>query len=233
MDAPGRCGCVRLDGRPAGPQGAADDLHPVVFHLQLHRRFLADLHIPAGVPHPAGHRHGCRVAGRRGAGDGDLADPVARPDVGIAAEFLGAGLSDFGSALRDDLRLHRLAQACCGSGVLPALAVVWIRFYVKEPEVWVENQRLQNAQSAQVRAPLLAIFRRKITLEHDHGLHVDVERLRDLLRHIRPVRDLPAKGPEDVGGGGRLAFGVGRTSRPSSRRSSGARLPTGSVAVGR
>ena len=47
-------------------------------------------------------------------------------------------------------------------GVLPALAVVWIRFYVKEPAVWVENQRLQRDQSAQVRAPLLAIFRRKI-----------------------------------------------------------------------
>jgi MFS transporter, SHS family, lactate transporter len=29
-------------------------------------------------------------------------------------------------------------------GVLPALAVVWIRFYVKEPEVWVENPKLQK-----------------------------------------------------------------------------------------
>jgi SHS family lactate transporter-like MFS transporter len=47
-------------------------------------------------------------------------------------------------------------------GVLPALAVVWIRFYVKEPEVWVENQRLQEQQSARMRAPLLAIFRRQI-----------------------------------------------------------------------
>jgi MFS transporter, SHS family, lactate transporter len=47
-------------------------------------------------------------------------------------------------------------------GVLPALAVVWIRFYVKEPEVWVENQRLQKDQSAEVRAPLLAIFQRKV-----------------------------------------------------------------------
>jgi MFS transporter, SHS family, lactate transporter len=47
-------------------------------------------------------------------------------------------------------------------GVLPALVVVWIRFYVKEPAVWVENQRLQKDQSAQVRAPLLAIFRRKV-----------------------------------------------------------------------
>src|SRR5690348_2016036 len=47
-------------------------------------------------------------------------------------------------------------------GVLPALAVVWIRFYVKEPEVWVENQRLQQHHSAHMRAPLLALFGRKI-----------------------------------------------------------------------
>jgi MFS transporter, SHS family, lactate transporter len=45
-------------------------------------------------------------------------------------------------------------------GVLPALAVVWIRVYVKEPEIWVENQKQQKAKNAQVRAPLLAIFRR-------------------------------------------------------------------------
>jgi MFS family permease len=47
-------------------------------------------------------------------------------------------------------------------GVLPALAVVWIRFYVKEPEIWVENQRLQKVQSAVMKAPLFAIFRRKM-----------------------------------------------------------------------
>jgi SHS family lactate transporter-like MFS transporter len=45
-------------------------------------------------------------------------------------------------------------------GVLPALAVVWIRIYVKEPEVWVENQKNQKAQKAEMRAPLFAIFRR-------------------------------------------------------------------------
>jgi SHS family lactate transporter-like MFS transporter len=44
-------------------------------------------------------------------------------------------------------------------GVLPALAVVWIRFYVKEPEVWLENRRLQREQNKEVRAPLLDIFR--------------------------------------------------------------------------
>jgi SHS family lactate transporter-like MFS transporter len=49
-------------------------------------------------------------------------------------------------------------------GVLPALAVVWIRFYVKEPEVWVENQNKQREQNAQMRAPLIAIFRRDMIL---------------------------------------------------------------------
>jgi len=45
-------------------------------------------------------------------------------------------------------------------GVLPALACVWIRFYVKEPEVWSENQRIQAATRQEVRLPLLAIFKR-------------------------------------------------------------------------
>jgi len=47
-------------------------------------------------------------------------------------------------------------------GVLPALVVVWIRFYVKEPEIWVENQRQQKEQSAEIRAPLIAIFKRQL-----------------------------------------------------------------------
>jgi SHS family lactate transporter-like MFS transporter len=45
-------------------------------------------------------------------------------------------------------------------GVLPALAVVWIRIYVKEPEIWLENQKNQQRQNAHVRAPLFAIFQR-------------------------------------------------------------------------
>jgi SHS family lactate transporter-like MFS transporter len=47
-------------------------------------------------------------------------------------------------------------------GVLPALAVVWIRLYVKEPEVWIENQRQQKANNAQVKVPLAAIFRKGV-----------------------------------------------------------------------
>src|SRR5712664_4544543 len=47
-------------------------------------------------------------------------------------------------------------------GVLPALAVVWIRIYVKEPKVWVENRRIQREQKQEVRTPLLDIFRRRL-----------------------------------------------------------------------
>ena len=47
-------------------------------------------------------------------------------------------------------------------GIAPALAIVYIRFYVKEPQVWIENQRLQRAQQRVMKAPLVAIFRRGI-----------------------------------------------------------------------
>ena len=47
-------------------------------------------------------------------------------------------------------------------GVLPALAVVWIRTYIKEPEVWIENRRLQREQNKETRAPLFDIFRLKV-----------------------------------------------------------------------
>src|SRR5438128_6354137 len=46
-------------------------------------------------------------------------------------------------------------------GILPALAVVWIRFYVKEPPVWAENKRQQKENQTEVKAPLLMIFKRK------------------------------------------------------------------------
>lgn len=44
-------------------------------------------------------------------------------------------------------------------GVLPALVIVYIFRYVKEPEVWLENRRLQRAQGREVHAPLFSIFK--------------------------------------------------------------------------
>jgi len=47
-------------------------------------------------------------------------------------------------------------------GILPALVVVWIRFYVNEPAVWVENRRQQRETKTEVKAPLFSIFRRGV-----------------------------------------------------------------------
>jgi len=47
-------------------------------------------------------------------------------------------------------------------GVLPALSVLYVRRYVKEPPVWVENRRLQRTQHREVRAPLIKIFKREL-----------------------------------------------------------------------
>ncbi|MGD0432120.1 MAG: MFS transporter, partial [Acetobacteraceae bacterium] len=44
-------------------------------------------------------------------------------------------------------------------GVLPALAVLWIRKNVKEPEVWIQNRAIQRQEKKEVRAPLLNVFR--------------------------------------------------------------------------
>jgi MFS transporter, SHS family, lactate transporter len=45
-------------------------------------------------------------------------------------------------------------------GVLPALLIVYIRLFVKEPAVWVENRRKQRVQNREFRTPLFSIFRR-------------------------------------------------------------------------
>jgi MFS transporter, SHS family, lactate transporter len=49
-------------------------------------------------------------------------------------------------------------------GVAPALALVYVRKYVKEPEVWVRNRAAQRAQKHEVRAPLFAMFKRGLLL---------------------------------------------------------------------
>jgi MFS transporter, SHS family, lactate transporter len=45
-------------------------------------------------------------------------------------------------------------------GILPALVVVWVRKYVKEPEVWRENRQKQREENKQVHLPLFVIFKR-------------------------------------------------------------------------
>jgi SHS family lactate transporter-like MFS transporter len=47
-------------------------------------------------------------------------------------------------------------------GVLPAFLIIYVRFFVKEPPVWVENRRIQRTQRREVRLPLFSIFKRQV-----------------------------------------------------------------------
>ena len=151
----------RLDGRPAGPPRAADDLDPVVFGVQLHRRILSDLPVPAGVPHASGHWHGRRVARRRGAGDRELARPLPRSHGIRSARSWALGYL-IAAVLYATLFDVIGWRGMLWMGVLPALAVVWIRVYVKEPEVWLENQKKQKEQNAPMKVPVIALFRKGV-----------------------------------------------------------------------
>jgi SHS family lactate transporter-like MFS transporter len=44
-------------------------------------------------------------------------------------------------------------------GVLPALVVLWVRKYVKEPEVWKENREKQRQMKQEIHLPLVEIFK--------------------------------------------------------------------------
>jgi SHS family lactate transporter-like MFS transporter len=46
-------------------------------------------------------------------------------------------------------------RGCLWIGVLPALTVVYVRYFVKEPPVWVENRRIKR----EVKLPLFSIFK--------------------------------------------------------------------------
>jgi len=47
-------------------------------------------------------------------------------------------------------------------GVLPALSVLFVRKFVKEPPIWLENRRRQRLEQREVHAPLIAIFQKQI-----------------------------------------------------------------------
>jgi Major Facilitator Superfamily len=44
-------------------------------------------------------------------------------------------------------------------GILPAFLCVYIRYFVKEPDVWVENRKRQLEENREIRIPLLALFK--------------------------------------------------------------------------
>lgn len=44
-------------------------------------------------------------------------------------------------------------------GILPAFTIIFVRYFVKEPEVWKQNRELQRQQQREVRVPLARIFK--------------------------------------------------------------------------
>ena len=118
-------------------------------------------------------------------------------------------------------------------GVLPALACVWIRIYVKEPEVWTENKKIQNATKKQVTLPLFAIFKPQVSVQHPHGLPVDGGELLRLLRGLGHARHLSAKGAGlDAGPGGGPGV-LGQHPHVPRLQPSGARCRNASDGAGR
>ena len=207
VDAVRRCHRGRLDGRPDGPASAADDLHPVVLDLQLHRRVLADLPVPVGVPHAAGYRHGRGMARRRRAGGRKLAGALTRPDVERAARLLGLGLSDRRRAVCHGVRSDRLARhavdgraAGFGGGVDPGLRQ-GTPGLARKPEA-AEGEQRRNPSADRRPVP------QGRANEHAVDQLVADQRVHRLLLDLRPVRDLPDAGAAFVGVRGWLAAGI-------------------------
>jgi MFS transporter, SHS family, lactate transporter len=85
-------------------------------------------------------------------------------------------------------------------GILPALSVVWVRKFVKEPPVWLENRRKQRESGREGRAPLVVIFNRQFIGNTLTPLLVDGELHDHLLFDLGVVRDTSAGlGPVMVG----------------------------------
>ena len=98
------------------------------------------------------------MAGRRGARDGILAGALPRLHERTAAGLVEPRVSLGQPDLWAGIQCNRLARAA-DERVLPALSVVYVRFFVKEPPVWQENRRRQRIEKREVHAPLLNIFK--------------------------------------------------------------------------
>ena len=108
-------------------------------------------------------------------------------------------------------------------GILPALVVVWIRFYVKEPEVWVENKRQQREQQDRGQGAAVLHLQARDLCQYAHGLPVDGRGLLRLLLDLGAVLDLPAEGAElDAADGGDAAV-LGQHRRLRRQRAVGLR----------
>jgi hypothetical protein len=79
-------------------------------------------------------------------------------------------------------------------GVLPALSVFYVRKYVKEPPIWLENRQRQRVEQREVRAPLISIFKRQVLANTLTACLWMAGGMVAYYSGQRPVRDASAKG---------------------------------------
>ena len=183
---------VWLAGRSDRPQDAADDLDPLVFDLQLHRGLLAEfaflfffralLGIGMGAEWPAGAALAMETWPARSRG---FMSGMLQGSWSIG--FFGPA-STMAVVQRD--RLAGIALI----GILPALAVVYVRYFVKEPPVWQENRRRQRARSARCTLRCSPSSSRP-DRQHIDSVLVDGQRLPGLLLDQRLVCGASAERP--------------------------------------
>jgi SHS family lactate transporter-like MFS transporter len=88
--------------------------------------------------------------------------------IGMGAEWPAGAALSWGIGFLLSSALYGLFYDYIGwrgllmAGILPAFLIIWIRIYVKEPAIWVENRRQQKTQGREVRAPLFSIFKPKL-----------------------------------------------------------------------
>src|SRR6516165_12220818 len=142
------------------------------------------------------------MAGRRGIGDGAVADALARLHERRAARFLGSGLPAVECGLRPVLQLYWLARHAvdrCSSGALGLLHT-----QVRQGAADLAGEPT-DATPAEAGSPRAARQHLQAwpPLQHAHGLLVDGEQLRRLLLDLRALRHASAKGSEPQPGLGR------------------------------
>ena len=157
----------------------------------------------------AGHRDGRGMAGRRGAGDGILARPLARLHVRRAARLVGPGLRAVGAGLR----LPVLAARSLAPGLWLArhadpgrAAGLGLRLdpHLRERAGGLDGEQEDPEHDQEAgHASAVRDLQAQISVEHLHGLSVDGGEFLRLLRDLGHARHLPAKGAGlDTGPGG-------------------------------
>src|SRR5215470_12271883 len=204
VDAPSRRDRRRLARRPNGPQDAANDLDRRLLVLQFHRRFLAELLVFAAISDVARRLHGGGVAGRRGLGDGDLADPLARLYGRGFARIVGSRRGFVGRRVRPAIRFYRLARPIDDGGVagfFDHLCAV-----LRQGTAGLGREPADSAQRAP-RGPHAAAqyLQAGYACQHAARLLVHGQRLCYGLFDRRVVSDLSAKGSSTQRGPGRVA----------------------------